>query len=369
MRKKLKNYIKQSRLGGIATKCGDIWSNPLSLILTLRLLNIKKNSVVLVGTPTHYNLGDHLIAENEIIFLKKYCGYSDVIEIPTRIFQHNMGAIQKHLKKNVPVFITGGGWMGDVWEEDEKILEQMVEVFHEHSIVILPQTVYYEKSLKENDRAITNTRKLFCRTPNLVILSRERKSFDTCVRLFSSPNITNYLAPDMGLLMFQKKERAKLPLILFCLRDDRERVECDIISQLFDFSRKHGLQQKKVSTIFTSSVPVWKRKKIITQLEQKMGSAKLVVTDRLHGMIFSVISGTKCLAIDNRTHKVSGVYDSWLKNCSTVFIYRGQTKEQIIEGLEELIRSKNNDNWHDKIEEQFINTASFIRKTLKNDEC
>ena len=31
-------------------------------------------------------------------------------------------------------------------------------------------------------------------------------------------------------------------------------------------------------------------------------------------MIFSLIAGTKCLAIDNATHKVVGVYNEWLNN-------------------------------------------------------
>ena len=49
-----------------------------------------------------------------------------------------------------------------------------------------------------------------------------------------------------------------------------------------------------------------KFKKIIKQFSK----SKLVVTDRLHGMILSVITGTNCIAFDNSSGKVSGVYDT-----------------------------------------------------------
>ena len=45
------------------------------------------------------------------------------------------------------------------------------------------------------------------------------------------------------------------------------------------------------------------KKKIV-----EFSSCKIIVTDRLHGMIFSLIAGVPCVAIDNKNHKVSGVY-------------------------------------------------------------
>ena len=40
--------------------------------------------------------------------------------------------------------------------------------------------------------------------------------------------------------------------------------------------------------------------------------AELVVTDRLHGMIFSAITGTPCIVINSRSPKVKGCYE-WIK--------------------------------------------------------
>lgn len=43
-----------------------------------------------------------------------------------------------------------------------------------------------------------------------------------------------------------------------------------------------------------------------------------MVTDRLHGMIFAYLAGTPCVFLDNKTKKVSGVYNTWLKYCVSI---------------------------------------------------
>jgi len=51
-------------------------------------------------------------------------------------------------------------------------------------------------------------------------------------------------------------------------------------------------------------------------LEEKFDefrAVKLVVTDRLHGMIFCAITGTPCVVVNSKSHKVEGCYD-WIKN-------------------------------------------------------
>ena len=45
----------------------------------------------------------------------------------------------------------------------------------------------------------------------------------------------------------------------------------------------------------------------------------MLVTDRLHGMIFSYLVGTPCIVLDNKTKKVSGVYNSWLSKTDLIF--------------------------------------------------
>ena len=42
-------------------------------------------------------------------------------------------------------------------------------------------------------------------------------------------------------------------------------------------------------------------------------NVELVVTDRLHGMIFSAITGTKCIVLNSKSPKITGCYQ-WIKH-------------------------------------------------------
>ena len=45
--------------------------------------------------------------------------------------------------------------------------------------------------------------------------------------------------------------------------------------------------------------------------------SKVIITDRLHGMIFAAITGTPAIILTNSNHKVKGVYE-WIKHCDYI---------------------------------------------------
>ena len=54
------------------------------------------------------------------------------------------------------------------------------------------------------------------------------------------------------------------------------------------------------------------RREGLKEFFDQLRRAEIVVTDRLHGMIFCALTGVPCIALDNSYRKVSGAYD-WLK--------------------------------------------------------
>src|SRR5690606_10737992 len=42
--------------------------------------------------------------------------------------------------------------------------------------------------------------------------------------------------------------------------------------------------------------------------------SRVVITDRLHGMIFCAITKTPCVVLPNSNHKISGTYYNWLSD-------------------------------------------------------
>jgi len=59
-------------------------------------------------------------------------------------------------------------------------------------------------------------------------------------------------------------------------------------------------------------------KELVLDKIKQLSSAEIVVTDRLHGMISSVIARTKCFAFDNLTGKIHSTKKLWLNEVKTV---------------------------------------------------
>lgn len=65
-------------------------------------------------------------------------------------------------------------------------------------------------------------------------------------------------------------------------------------------------------------------------------SAKLVITDRLHGMIFCYLTNTPCLVFQNNNHKVRETYE-WIKGNKNITLVEEFSQEKI----EKFLNQKN----------------------------
>lgn len=65
-------------------------------------------------------------------------------------------------------------------------------------------------------------------------------------------------------------------------------------------------------------------------LLNEISQLDIVITDRLHGMIFCYITGTPCIVFDNDNHKISETYKKWLKETCNYIILLEDTKTDIL---------------------------------------
>jgi pyruvyl transferase EpsI len=77
------------------------------------------------------------------------------------------------------------------------------------------------------------------------------------------------------------------------------------------------LKEKAVQyyiTVMHSEYKITKenRMKAVRNKMEEFAKSKLVITDRLHGMIFAAITETPCIVFSNYNHKVKGTYE-WIK--------------------------------------------------------
>ena len=78
--------------------------------------------------------------------------------------------------------------------------------------------------------------------------------------------------------------------------------------------------------------PELKRKKVIYKKLKKFAKSKIVITDRLHGMIFAYLTQTPCIVFSNYNHKVIGTYE-WIKDVNYIELANIDNMEEQIDRL------------------------------------
>ena len=94
----------------------------------------------------------------------------------------------------------------------------------------------------------------------------------------------------------------------------------------------------------------------------EFASAELVVTDRLHGMIFATITGTPCLVFSNNNHKVSESY-KWIH--SLPYIKFIKTAEEAISFIPELLNMQECKYDTELLQPQFKALKEFLAKVCE----
>lgn len=279
--------------------------------------------VLLIGTPIHKNLGDHLIALAELQFLSKNFREDRIIDIPQDVYRVYKTRINRRIKNCDYIFISGGGWLGNVWEEDDKFLRDILKHFPNNKKFIFPQTLYFDNSLKNYHRVIRKDKYSFLKAKNYTICFREKNSYETAYSILKMEKDKCLLTPDIGLLYENKiksENREKIGLVFRSdiegILDLQEREK--IISLLLKLDKKIDI----FSTISEKLVSLEERETCVNNIIKRFGKCKYVITDRLHAMVFCILSNTPCIIFDNLTHKVRGVYETWLTDSQDIYFVK-----------------------------------------------
>lgn len=270
--------------------------------------------IFLFGTPKHGNLGDHAIALAERKFFSEYFPDYTVIEITLRTYINNLSKLKNIINTNL-ICITGGGSCGTLWLDAEKEIQEIISVFKYNPIVVFPQTIYYEDS-EWGRNELEKSRAVYGMNKNLYLCARERKSFDFMKKEYTGANV--FLIPDMVTYLKPDNCNNTRKNILLCIRQDKESIMSDAmkntLTEIAENYSGNATGNAPSNAVFTDTVvdarinPGEREKYVNEKLAEFMG-AELVITDRLHGMIFSAITGTPCIALNNRSDKVKNVYE------------------------------------------------------------
>lgn len=284
-------------------------------------LDRNKKKVVIFLAPDYGNLGDIAIGYAQKRFLSKQFSDYELIEVPLSSTYSNTYSLKRKMNKDDIVTIIGGGNIGNLYQGIEDMRKYVISQFPNNKIISFPQTIDFTDDEKGKD-SLSETARVYGKHKDLLIFTREQKSYDVMLKVFPKNQVT--LVPDIVLSLEENNDLLKRNLneVTFCIRNDDESIlDGSLMNELKSYIESTG---KNVSYSDTHiGDKFYSSKEGETELKKiwnTFGSSSMVVTDRLHGMIFCVITGTPCIALNNSNGKVLGVFDKWIKGSNYIYV-------------------------------------------------
>lgn len=286
----------------------------------------------LLEFPSYANVGDSAIWAGEIAFLVDHIGRLPALTADIYDYSRERIAAIRDLHG---ILISGGGNLSDLWPAavDSKI--RVLEDFPETPILQLPQTLYFQNSARFDDyrRAVARHRKF-------TLLVRDRAGFDLAN---AALDCEVRLCPDMALWLNLRRPQPPRHKVICLLRDDIEAHEhryrvhaakhADIpVFDWLDELDELPIQVERKLTDILSRYPrklaacrglLTRARNNVAWTRVRRGCAllslgKVVVTDRLHGHILSLLMGIPHVVLDNSYGKVRAFHQSWTQGCPNV---------------------------------------------------
>lgn len=267
-----------------------------------------KNIPFLLISPDHGNLGDHAIFLSETILLDSMG--IEYAEVPRfflcRIEKYHLLRFFNHKK----IFLHGGGYIGSFWEYDDGLAKKIIKSAPKSDIFLFPHTVDYDDSVT-GKKAFEELKSICEKHGKCLFCAREKTTYNTLKK--SGFNVK--LIPDMVFSLNECAETSERHGCLLCLRNDSEKLLSDAQKQTVS-NEAHALfgEDVTVTDMCTPyNIPPANRSFELDKKFSEFRNAELVITDRLHGMIFCAVTGTPCIVLNSKSHKVTGCYE-WIKH-------------------------------------------------------
>ncbi|AYC03516.1 polysaccharide pyruvyl transferase family protein [Acinetobacter baumannii] len=307
----------------------------LQSIIESKLSPLIDNNYVYWDLPYHINIGDTLIWQGTLDFLS---------DKPYKMMDYGNSATASltPLDSNVVILLHGGGNFGDIYGSSQKFRKDVIELYPDNKIIILPQTIYFKnKDVEKEDF------QYFAQHKNLYLCVRDQASYDLACRylevdkvLFlpdmafcikdeilvkSKPTGKNLLMSriDVEAVPVDKKYIDQVDLQSDWPTFEKSPIYCIYLRLLLALNRKvsNGLQDKSSSYLvryINNFAMNTARKRLINTGIQFINGFDDVYTTRLHGCILSLLLDKKIILLDNSYGKNKAYYDAWLKDSDNI---------------------------------------------------
>ena len=291
-----------------------IYAKPNRKAFTKRLARCNPaKTIILANTASFRNLGDHAITLGELAFLKYYFPSYDVLEIFSEEWRQMHGIdLSDLLGKSPAILLHGGGYLGTLWSGGEERTAMDI-ISHAGAIpcAYFPQTMYYSSDTT-GAKTLLERQSFYKAHNNVSFILRDKNSYTFAAEHF--PQERMLFAPDAALFLEDPTKDLPRKGVTICLRNDEECVlEMDMRQHISAILNELTVPYHFTDTVAPDFFPLEERSEKVNEKLQEFKSSELVITDRLHALIFCAITHTPCIALNNINGKVEGSY-YWLQS-------------------------------------------------------
>lgn len=290
------------------------------------------DEVALAIFPNHWNVGDSALWWAAQALLES-CGIA--IRYVCSFKTYTPEELTRRLKPSSPIILCGGGNFGDMYMDEEGLREKLLVNHKDRKIIQLPQSLWFTSdSEKQRITALVKAH------PDFTLMVRDEQSLAIARTVSARPPI---LCPDTAFFL-----RGYLPpnkknhFITNLRRNDSEASIAEgkhrVNERTYDWHQEDSSYRSswslcgriayKIVNLWVgghikSSIPVlWATTELSrTRTLGGLGTindSALLITDRLHAAIFSILIDQETILIDNSYGKNKALYNTWLRDIPTI---------------------------------------------------
>lgn len=324
---------------------------------------VRKERKIIIALAADYgNLGDVAITFAQKKFLEDNFNDYKIIELYTPDIVSNIRCLKRKITSNDIITIVGGGNMGDAYQYYEDARKFLINEFKNNLIVIFPQTIDFSKT-KKGKKYFKDSIKIYNKHKNLVMFAREKNTYDILLKYFYKCDVLEL--PDIVLSLDESDDKIERKNnIILCLREDKEKMIEDSIQKEIQLVLKKGFPEYEILYRDThiGKISLNNREKELYKIWNDFKKSRVVVTDRLHGMLFCAITKTPCIAFNNSNGKVKNVYERWLKNLDYIKVMESYNSEDFINLIKQVINVKNKKSFES---DYFTDACKYIKSKIR----
>lgn len=323
----------------------------------------RRPCVFLFGVPHHSNLGDQAQTYCILEWIRRYLPrYQVCTTMLTTATGDHMYAIRQVFRKGDILLCHSGYHMTDLYYEKD-VYEQVARNFPEEELRILPQTIFFQNQANADACA-----EVFNTHGKCTLLCRDALSYKTAEKLFHGCRTQLYpdiVTSQIGVFPVPQPENREG--VLFCMRNDKEALYRK--EQIAEIRQRIELSYPTSMSDTTVDMPAERiaanRRQVLADTFADMAKYRVVVTDRYHGTIFSLVANTPVIVVNSADHKLSsGV--KWFPESFCNHVFFAERLEDVPSMVEQIMKRKQPSPLPPYFEEQYYGRELLKTLNLKH---